>query len=257
MESRIPNIASRRRHGDPATGGHLRSRGPRPRGDRRPLDAGAGAPPAGRRSRLPGAARAHRHRAARALEPAARSGRGRLRRDRRRRLALGLRPHGEGPLARAHHRVDRALVDPPRHRAPRHRHHALHRDLGAVDPRIAPVPAARRPRAGRRRHLRDPSDGPGRGRLERAHPRRPLRHPARLRRARRRPLHGRGARLVRRGARSPGCARPLQARPDHEGRGPRSDGPLLPPGLAARDGSGRGRNGRPDAAPRARERSRK
>ena len=65
-----------------------------------------------------------------------------------------------------------------------------------------------------------------------------------FRRARRRPLHGRGARLVRRGARNRRRARPLQARPDDEGRRPRSDGPLLHADLAARGGRERGRNGR-------------
>ena len=101
----IPNLASRSPAGDPATGGHLRPGRARARRDGRPLDAGAGAPPARRRPRLPGAARAHRHRAARALEPAARSGRGRLRRGARRGHALGLRPHRAGPLARADHRA--------------------------------------------------------------------------------------------------------------------------------------------------------
>src|SRR5690606_7422144 len=55
----------------------------------------------------------------------------------------------------------------------------------------------------------------------------------RLRRARRRPVHGRGARVVRRGARRARRARRGEARPAHQGRRPSRPRPLLPPDPAA------------------------
>ena len=167
-----------------------------------------------------------------------------------------LRAQRARALAGADHHRHGALVPAPRARPSAGRPERLQRHLGALDPRVAALSAARGPRRGRRPHLRDPAQRPRRRRLDGAHRRRRLHGARGLRRARRRPLHRRRARLVRGGARHRRCEGRLPPRVDDQGRRARGDGFLLPPDRSRTEGfatAERTRGPQRDSAPSASE----
>ena len=187
----------------PRPGGHLRPGRPRARRDRRALDAGAGAPallgrrrasrscacaPASRRACCRRGCASSRRRASSRPSPSAARSR--------------LRGHRARPLPRAADRPrSRAGTCTTRCRTSRSTPSASPRPRRSRSSRRCPCCCATSAPRGADAHLRDPphaapaaASGPCASRT--ALPRR-----RGLRRARRRPLHGRGARLVRRRAR--------------------------------------------------------
>ena len=209
------------------------------RRDRRPLDARAGAPPAARCERVPGAAPSHRHRAPRALRPAARAREPRLRRDRRARepvrstrspsrAATSSPSWRRSPAGGSQHGLEDLQVDA----------RAVQRDLAPVDPRVAALPPAGGDGARRAWICFEIRLRGGRRRLDRRDRRRSPAAARRVRRARRRPVHGGRQGVVRRRARPGRRARPVEARADDQGRRPAGHGPLLPPDLPSADPKG-------------------